>query len=100
MNNGIKTTQTPGPPTTTTVETPKCTCCMPPQLLEAPETGQTEYTCPVTGQKYTFDPAEGVVQMVAGATQNQNVGAADRELFPKAPRREDVRRVNPEEPFA
>lgn len=97
--NVTRTTAVPGPPTTGTVDNPMCTCCTPQQPLEPPTDGKTEYTCPVTGLKYTFDPAEGVARRAEGSVQN--TGTTQREsMYPTTPPREEVRRVNPEDPFA
>ena len=99
-----RTTANPGPPSTTTLDTPMCTCCKPAQPLMPPDTGQTEYECPVTGQKYVFDPAEGVARQVAVTRQTQTIETSVpnrvEDLFPRSPEREEIRTVNPEEPFA
>lgn len=99
MSSEIRTTATPGPPTTTTLDNPTCTCCTPQQPLEPPADGKSEYACPVTGLKYNFDPAEGVVRR-AENTSTKNVEAAGTSMYPQAPPREQVRTVNPQDPFS
>lgn len=101
-DENVRTTAVPGPPTTTTVDDPMCTCCTPQQPLEPMEPGKNEYRCPVTGLKYTFDPAEGVVQPVQAATRSSRTETTSREggFYPEAPSREEVRRVDPSDPFA
>ena len=62
---------------------------------------QTTWTCPVTGKKYEYDPADGSVQEVSDRpVDRQVVETEDDGLFPKPPTREAVRRVNPQDPFA
>jgi hypothetical protein len=94
--NVTRTTAVPGPPTTGTVDNPMCTCCTPQQPLEPIE--KTQYQCPVTGLKYTFDPAEGVPRRAESSAQG---ATTQREgIYPSAPPREEIRTVNPEDPFA
>ncbi|MDO8669513.1 MAG: hypothetical protein Q7K65_04425 [Candidatus Buchananbacteria bacterium] len=87
--------------TTGTADNPNCTCCAPPQPLEPPANNEQTWTCPVTGKKYEYDPADGSVQRVPDRPVNRQViETEDDGLFPKPPTREEVRRVNPQDPFA
>lgn len=87
--------------TTGTTDNPNCTCCTPVQPLEPPTGNERYYTCPVTGKKYEYDPADGAVQEVSNRPVNRQViQSEDDGLFPKPPTREEVRRVNPQDPFA
>ena len=87
--------------TTGTTESPKCHCCTPPQPLESPANNQATWTCPVTGKKYEYDPADSSVSEVFDRPVDRQVAeTADDGLFPKPPSREETRRVNPQDPFA
>ena len=86
---------------TGTTDSPNCTCCAPPQPLEPPSGNQQLWTCPVTGKKYEYDPANGEVQEVSNRPVDRQVLETEADgLFPKPPTREEARRVNPQEPFA
>lgn len=86
---------------TGTTDNPKCTCCTPPQPLEPPANNQSVWTCPVTGKKYEYDPADGIVQPVSDRPVDRQVAETEDDgLFPKSPTRDEARRVNPQEPFA
>ena len=92
-------------PTTGTTDTPNCTCCTPPQPLEAPATAGGLYTCPVTSKTYTYDAAEGVAREAAQTPQpSQNAAPTpmpeDPNFFPQGPQPDKIRRVNPQDPFA
>lgn len=102
MNSATRTTAVPGPPTTGTIDNPLCTCCTPQQPLEPPENGGTQYICPVTALKYTFDPAEGIARKVEEASQQTNTSVTGREtgFYPQAPPREEIRTVNPSDTFS
>lgn len=90
----------------TGVEDAKCTCCQPGQpLVESSDKGVLE--CPVTGTKYTFDPAMGGVQPyvarqpVEGSQSHTTAAPSSRpNFFPDDEDEEALRRVNPQDPFA
>ena len=100
-------------PTTGTTDTPNCTCCTPPQPLEAPATAGL-YVCPVTGIRHMYDTAEGVVREAAQTSQPSSsatpavtpvttspaASQEDNDFFPREPQPDKIRRVNPQDPFA
>lgn len=89
------------PPSVGTVDNPKCTCCTPGQPLAPPVGNETEYTCPVKGKKYSFDPGEGVVrEVVAQNNATTSTTQDDGGWFPASPKPEQVQQINPEDPFA
>ena len=85
----------------TTIDNPKCTCCNPAVYLEPPADGEANWTCPMTGKKYSYDPGEGVVREVGGpnVSVNQTVNprreAVDDDLIPHSPNRGERRQVDP-----
>lgn len=87
--------------TTGTTDNPNCKCCNPTQPLEPPTGNQQVWTCPVTGKKHEYDPADGTVTEVSDRPVDRQVIETEVDgLFPKPPTREETRRVNPQDPFA
>ena len=101
----MKTTDQPGPITTGTIDNPMCQCCEPTQPLEPPQGTKQFYRCPVTGKKYSFDPAEGVVREQAAATRETQTEvrdnrSSDPDFMPRTPSRGEQRQIDPSDTFA
>ena len=87
--------------TTGTTDNPNCKCCNPTQPLEPPSGNERFYTCPVTGKKYEYDPADGAVAEVSDHPVDRQVIQTEGDgLFPQQPTRDAIRKVNPQDPFA
>ena len=92
--------------TTGVSDDPNCTCCEPGQPLTPPDAGDKYWTCPVTGKKYSYDVATGEAREFVPPSAEQVVNrepansGSPGNLYPEEPDREEIQRVNPEDPFA